>query len=157
MGSGDAGDPMARLTHFCLQVPVGLDVVLPAFMGDTDTWLGGRRLDRHLSVLALEPAGFPVGNGDPVAVEVVPGLAIRTDEGALRRLSFGVPEVVPQTRCDLTVIGTPGEGVRYRLRGEFRPSVDSTAAQRELAAVEAVVQPLVLGIVERTAGVTLHW
>lgn len=148
---------MARFTHFTLQVPVGLDHVLPAFLGDTDEWLGGHRLDRHLSVLALEPAGFGLGAPGPVAVEVVPGPAVRTDDGALRRLSFAVPKLVPHTRCDLTVSSTPGDGVRFRLRGEFRPSADGATARRELAAVEAIVQPLVLSVMERTCGVSLTW
>ncbi len=141
---------MIRLAHYAHHLPVDAGPVLRALSGPQEDWLGARQIDDRSWALPLTPAGLV---GDPTAeLAVLLGIGPMRlhDEEVVRRLSFGVDGLVPETRCDLTARAVAGHGVRLRLQGEFR---GATAAGPDplLDAVEAIMQPLVHRIAGRTA------
>lgn len=141
---------MIRLVHHSLHVPVDVDRVLRGLAGPQDEWLGARAVDDRSLVLPLVPAGLTPEPHTPVTVALALGPMRLHDDEVLRRLSFGVADMVPETRCDLTVRAAVGHGVWFRLQGEFRGAA-TIGPDRQAEAVEAVMQPLLHHIADRVA------
>ncbi|WP_108667792.1 hypothetical protein [Euzebya rosea] len=149
---------MARLVHFCFHTPSDPEQVLEALVGKPEGWLGGQRVDDAVVLVTLRPAGLLPDPSTPVAVEVTVGPVTTDASGLVRRLSYRVEGLVPLVRCDLAVGPAPGNGVRVRLQGEYRPTLASAGTLNgrephdEHAAAEAIAQPLVLSIIEHAVG-----
>ena len=141
---------MIRLVHHSLHVDGDVDPVLRAVAEPQDTWLGARTVDDRSLVLPLVPAGLTPDPHTPVTVTLALGPMRLHDDEVLRRLSFGVADLVPDTRCDLTVRAATGHGVWFRLQGEFR-GIATIGPDRQAQAVEAVMQPLLQHIADRVA------
>lgn len=144
--------PMIRLVHYSVHVPADPDPVLRRLTDDPRHWLGVDALENDLVVIGLKPAGLLEDPDATLSVRVELGPVADTEHGLLRRLSYDADGLVPRTRCDLTVTRTPGNGVRFRLQGEYRSIAAAQDRDLEFAAAESIAQPLVRTIVEHTTG-----
>ena len=145
---------MVGLLHHMTHRPGRAGALMATLAGHPVAWLGGTQLDATHHLLCIRPDGLLEDPTAALEVLVGVGPCTPTPDGLLRRLSFKVGEDAPEVRCDLEITSARADGVRLRLRGDYRPPLTADASAL-CETIEAVARPLVEGIADRVAASTL--
>lgn len=142
---------MIGLIHYYTHVAGDAPAIFKRFANGAEAWLPGVRVGDQRWHVPIAPDGLLEDPDELVDVLVDVGPCVVDDVGALRRLSFKIPDHSPEVRCDLELFPSRARGCRLRLRGSYRPPMATDDARRTNETIEAVVRPLVLGIAGRLA------